>query len=55
MDRRMYLNPNRPAGGGPCNKCGALTLQRTNRKTGEAFFGCTLYPRCTGSWTQPML
>lgn len=54
MDRRIDFNPNRATSGGPCSKCGALTLQRTNRKTAETFFGCTLYPRCSGSWKPPM-
>lgn len=29
-----------------CTKCGAEMAVRTNRKTGEEFYGCTNYPKC---------
>jgi hypothetical protein len=53
-DRRMHNNPALGLSGGNCARCGAMTRQRTNGKTGEQFFGCTNYPRCTGSW-KPLL
>ena len=53
MDRRMTV-PLRGISGGPCATCGAMTIQRMNRKTSELFLGCTLYPRCVGTWKSPL-
>ncbi len=39
--------------GGDCPKCGAATKARVARLTGDTFFGCTRYPRCTGVWKPP--
>lgn len=50
-DRRLRVNPNAAAHGGPCTKCGAVTKARSGRY-GE-FFGCTLYPKCSGTWKPP--
>lgn len=30
----------------PCPRCGSPMARRQNRKTGEAFMGCTSFPRC---------
>ena len=30
----------------PCPRCGSPMARRQNRKTGEAFLGCTSFPRC---------
>ncbi|MGE8250861.1 MAG: restriction endonuclease, partial [Stenotrophomonas bentonitica] len=32
-----------------CPRCGSTLVQRTNRRTGESFFGCSQFPRCRGS------
>jgi len=32
-----------------CPKCGANMLKRTNRKSGEAFLGCSRFPKCNGT------
>ncbi|WP_369941925.1 restriction endonuclease [Xanthomonas medicagonis] len=32
-----------------CRRCGSVLVQRTNRRTGEAFLGCSQFPRCRGS------
>ncbi|WP_460274256.1 nuclease-related domain-containing protein [Celeribacter sp. ULVN23_4] len=32
-----------------CPLCGAKMVERTNRKTGETFRGCSRYPKCRGS------
>ncbi|QNH19276.1 Restriction endonuclease [Xanthomonas sp. GW] len=29
-----------------CRQCGSTLVQRTNRRTGESFFGCSQFPRC---------
>ncbi|MDR6094428.1 restriction endonuclease [Stenotrophomonas sp. SORGH_AS_0321] len=31
-----------------CRKCGSPLVQRTNRRTGEQFHGCSQFPRCRG-------
>lgn len=32
-----------------CPRCGAKMVTRNNRKTGEAFLGCTKFPQCKGT------
>lgn len=32
-----------------CRQCGSVLIQRTNRRTGEAFMGCRQFPRCRGT------
>lgn len=32
-----------------CPRCGSKMIERTNRKTGQTFFGCSRYPRCRGT------
>lgn len=32
-----------------CPRCGGQLVQRTNRRTGEHFLGCSQFPRCRGS------
>lgn len=32
-----------------CRRCGSVLVQRTNRRTGEAFLGCSEFPRCRGT------
>ncbi len=32
-----------------CPQCGGRKIGRRNKKTGEPFWGCTNYPRCTWS------
>ncbi|MCF3974224.1 NERD domain-containing protein [Paracoccus salsus] len=32
-----------------CPKCGAEMVKRTSRKTGNAFWGCTSFPKCKGT------
>lgn len=32
-----------------CRQCGSALVQRTNRRTGEAFLGCSQFPRCRGT------
>lgn len=29
-----------------CSQCGSIMLERTNRKDGSKFFGCSTYPKC---------
>jgi len=38
-----------PAQSEGCPRCGSTLVQRTNRRTGETFFGCSQFPRCRGS------
>ncbi|MFY0184887.1 restriction endonuclease [Stenotrophomonas sp. PUT21] len=38
-----------PAPSESCPRCGSTLVQRTNRRTGESFFGCSQFPRCRGS------
>jgi restriction system protein len=32
-----------------CPVCGTALVQRTNRRTGELFLGCSQFPRCRGT------
>lgn len=32
-----------------CPKCGTEMIKRTNRKTGDAFWGCANFPKCRGT------
>jgi restriction system protein len=32
-----------------CARCGSKMIERTNRKSGETFYGCSLYPKCRGT------
>lgn len=32
-----------------CPRCGSKMMERTNRKTGQTFFGCSRYPKCRGT------
>jgi restriction system protein len=32
-----------------CPNCGALMVKRTNRRSGDAFWGCPQYPSCRGT------
>lgn len=32
-----------------CPKCGGELAKRTNRKTGDVFWGCTKFPKCRGT------
>lgn len=32
-----------------CPKCGGQMLKRSNRKTGDAFWGCAKFPKCRGT------
>lgn len=32
-----------------CPKCGSSLVLRTNRKTGETFYGCSKFPVCRGT------
>ena len=32
-----------------CRQCGSSLVQRINRRTGEAFLGCSQFPRCRGT------
>ncbi|WDS35277.1 restriction endonuclease [Pseudoxanthomonas sp.] len=32
-----------------CPRCGSALVQRSNRRTGEAFLGCSQFPRCRGT------
>lgn len=38
-----------PAPSEGCPRCGSTLVQRTNRRSGETFFGCSQFPRCRGS------
>ncbi len=31
-----------------CPRCSAQMIERTNKKTGEKFFGCSRFPKCRG-------
>ena len=31
-----------------CPRCGSALVQRTNRRTGEGFLGCSQFPKCRG-------
>lgn len=32
-----------------CPRCGSKMIERTNRKTGQFFYGCSGYPKCRGT------
>jgi len=32
-----------------CPRCGEKMIERTSRKTGQTFFGCSRYPKCQGT------
>ncbi|MBV1895100.1 MAG: NERD domain-containing protein [Rhodobacteraceae bacterium] len=32
-----------------CPRCGSTMIERTNRKTGQTFSGCSRYPKCRGT------
>lgn len=32
-----------------CPECGEEMVKRTNRNTGEEFWGCPMYPQCDGT------
>ena len=32
-----------------CPRCGSKMIERANRKTGQAFYGCSRYPKCRGT------
>jgi len=32
-----------------CPRCGSKMIERTNRKTGQIFYGCSSYPKCRGT------
>lgn len=32
-----------------CPRCGSKMIERTNRKTGQTFYGCSRYPNCGGT------
>lgn len=34
---------------GDCPQCGSAMVERTNRRTGELFLGCSQFPRCRGT------
>ena len=39
----------RPDGPPDCPQCGAVMVKRSNRRTGDAFWGCPKYPGCRGT------
>lgn len=32
-----------------CPRCGSAMVERTNRKSGQTFYGCSRYPKCRGA------
>jgi restriction system protein len=38
-----------PAQAATCPLCGSPLVERTNRRTGELFLGCSQFPRCRGT------
>ena len=36
-----------------CPRCGAVMVERTNKRSGERFLGCRRYPRCKGARPLP--
>lgn len=44
--------PPPPVAAPNCPKCGAIMVKRTNRRNGNAFWGCTQFPSCRG--TKPL-
>lgn len=32
-----------------CPRCGSKMIERTNRKNGQKFYGCSRYPKCRGT------
>ena len=32
-----------------CPRCGSKMIERTNKKTGQTFYGCSRYPKCRGT------
>lgn len=41
--------PSNPASQISCPKCGGEMVKRTNRKTGDTFWGCMKFPKCRGT------
>lgn len=41
--------PANSAGGASCPSCGGEMVKRSNRKTGNDFWGCTSFPKCRGT------
>lgn len=50
-EHRKYINSERAQRDSPenCPRCGAGLVERTNRKTGEVFWGCSRFPKCLGT------
>lgn len=34
-----------------CLSCGIQMVERTNKETGDSFFGCPNYPKCTVTYS----
>lgn len=43
---RQFTKPNKALSQEICSQCGKKMVLRQNRQTGEAFYGCSGYPRC---------
>jgi Predicted endonuclease distantly related to archaeal Holliday junction resolvase and Mrr-like restriction enzymes len=41
--------PVEPAASPACPRCGKAMVERSNRRTGEMFWGCAAYPACRGT------
>lgn len=48
-NRQSRRRREQPSGDGPCPQCGGSMKLRTNRTTGNQFYGCCRYPECTGT------
>ena len=46
LRERQFTKPNKALSQEICSQCGKKMVLRQNRQTGEAFYGCSGYPRC---------
>lgn len=47
--RTPISKPVNSAAEASCPRCGGEMVKRTNRKTGDTFWGCTSFPKCRGT------
>jgi restriction system protein len=52
---RTKIEPTLVASEPQCPLCGCVMIHRTNRRTGELFWGCRSYPQCNGTRRQSSL
>ncbi len=46
---KRRISDNSANSGIACPRCGGVMVEHVNRRTGERFFGCKRFPRCSGT------